>query len=68
MPFDGFSREDYAQKLINEYKEAGVPAWRRQWLPLAYLGDELVFAGGLGMAANCLDTPGGLMLSWEGPE
>ncbi|WP_439632043.1 glycerophosphodiester phosphodiesterase family protein [Shinella sp.] len=26
MPFDGFSREDYAQKLINEYKDAGVPA------------------------------------------
>ncbi len=26
MPFEGFSREDYAQKLINEYKEAGVPA------------------------------------------
>ncbi len=26
MPFDGFSREDYAQKLVDEYKEAGVPA------------------------------------------
>lgn len=26
MPFEGFSREDYAQKLINEYKEAGIPA------------------------------------------
>lgn len=26
MPFDGFSREDYAQKLIDEYKEAGVSA------------------------------------------
>jgi glycerophosphoryl diester phosphodiesterase len=26
MPFDGFTREDYAQKLINEYKDAGVPA------------------------------------------
>lgn len=26
MPFEGFSREDYAQKLIEEYKEAGVPA------------------------------------------
>ncbi|WAC47788.1 glycerophosphodiester phosphodiesterase family protein [Asticcacaulis sp. SL142] len=26
MPFDGFSRADYAQKLINEYKAAGVPA------------------------------------------
>ncbi len=26
MPFDGFSRADYAQKLINEYKEAGIAA------------------------------------------
>lgn len=26
MPFDGFSQEDYAQKLIDEYKTAGVPA------------------------------------------
>ena len=25
MPFDGFSQEDYAQKLIDEYKEAGIP-------------------------------------------
>lgn len=25
MPFDGFSQEDYAQKLIDEYKAAGVP-------------------------------------------
>ncbi len=24
MPFDGFSQTDYAQKLINEYKEAGI--------------------------------------------
>jgi glycerophosphoryl diester phosphodiesterase len=26
MPFDGFSQADYAQKMIDEYKEAGVPA------------------------------------------
>ncbi|WP_245947753.1 glycerophosphodiester phosphodiesterase family protein [Billgrantia montanilacus] len=26
MPFNGFSQEDYAQKMIDEYKEAGVPA------------------------------------------
>lgn len=26
MPFEGFTREDYAQKLINEYKEAGIAA------------------------------------------
>lgn len=26
MPFDGFSQEDYAQKMIDEYKAAGIPA------------------------------------------
>ncbi|MFT6591652.1 MAG: glycerophosphoryl diester phosphodiesterase [Rhodoferax sp.] len=26
MPFDGFSQADYAQKMIDEYKAAGVPA------------------------------------------
>ncbi|MGY8871543.1 MAG: glycerophosphodiester phosphodiesterase family protein [Pseudomonadales bacterium] len=26
MPFNGFSQQDYAQKMINEYKEAGVSA------------------------------------------
>lgn len=26
MPFDGFTQEDYAQKLLEEYKHAGIPA------------------------------------------
>jgi len=26
MPFNGFSQEDYAQKLVDEFKAAGVPA------------------------------------------
>lgn len=26
MPFNGFSQEDYAQKMIDEYKAAGIPA------------------------------------------
>lgn len=26
MPHDGFSQQDYAQKLVDEYKAAGVPA------------------------------------------
>jgi hypothetical protein len=30
MPFDGFSQEDYARKLIDEYEQAGVPP-RRVW-------------------------------------
>ncbi|MEK8034720.1 glycerophosphodiester phosphodiesterase family protein [Ideonella sp. DXS29W] len=28
MPFDGFSQQDYAQKLIDEYKAAGIGAGR----------------------------------------
>ncbi|ABD80063.1 glycerophosphodiester phosphodiesterase family protein [Saccharophagus degradans] len=30
MPFDGFSQQDYAQKMVDEYKQAGVPA-RKVW-------------------------------------
>jgi glycerophosphoryl diester phosphodiesterase len=30
MPFDGFTQEAYAQKMIDEYKAAGVPA-RHVW-------------------------------------
>ncbi|MES2888235.1 MAG: glycerophosphodiester phosphodiesterase family protein [Pseudomonadota bacterium] len=30
MPFDGFTQEAYAQKMIDEYKQAGVPA-RHVW-------------------------------------
>ena len=26
MPFDGFSQQDYAQKMVDEYRAAGVPA------------------------------------------
>ncbi|MEM7470490.1 MAG: glycerophosphodiester phosphodiesterase family protein [Pseudomonadota bacterium] len=26
MPFNGFTQEDYAQKLVDEYKAAGIPA------------------------------------------
>ncbi|MCF3935886.1 glycerophosphodiester phosphodiesterase [Acuticoccus sp. M5D2P5] len=26
MPFDGFSMDDYATKMIDEYREAGIPA------------------------------------------
>ena len=30
MPFDGFTQQAYAQKMIDEYKHAGVPA-KRVW-------------------------------------
>lgn len=40
MPFDGFSQEDYAQKLVDEYKAAGVPA-ADVWLQSFSLNDVL---------------------------
>jgi glycerophosphoryl diester phosphodiesterase len=40
MPFDGFSQEDYAQKLIDEYKAAGV-APRRVWAQSFHQPDVL---------------------------
>lgn len=40
MPFNGFSQEDYAQKLVDEYKAAGVPA-SDVWLQSFNLEDVL---------------------------
>ena len=40
MPFDGFSQADYAQKLVDEYKGAGVPA-SDVWLQSFNLEDVL---------------------------
>ena len=44
MPHDGFSQEDYAQKLIDEYKAAGInPA--RVWPQSFNLSDVLYWIG-----------------------
>ncbi|MCE0504220.1 glycerophosphodiester phosphodiesterase [Roseivivax sp. GX 12232] len=40
MPFDGFSQEDYAQKLIDEYKDAGIDP-SRVWAQSFNLSDVL---------------------------
>jgi glycerophosphoryl diester phosphodiesterase len=40
MPFNGFSQEDYAQKLVDEYKAAGIPA-TDVWLQSFNLEDVL---------------------------
>ncbi|MEJ6402391.1 glycerophosphodiester phosphodiesterase family protein [Yoonia sp. 2307UL14-13] len=40
MPFNGFSQEDYAQKLVDEYKAADVPA-SDVWLQSFDLNDVL---------------------------
>ncbi|MEL7300855.1 MAG: glycerophosphodiester phosphodiesterase family protein [Pseudomonadota bacterium] len=40
MPFNGFSQEDYAQKLVDEYKAAGIPP-EDVWLQSFNLEDVL---------------------------
>jgi glycerophosphoryl diester phosphodiesterase len=40
MPFNGFSQQDYAQKLVDEYKTAGIPA-SDVWLQSFNLDDVL---------------------------
>ena len=41
MPFDGFSQEDYAQKLIDEYKAAGIDP-SRVW-PQSFNLDDVLY-------------------------
>jgi glycerophosphoryl diester phosphodiesterase len=41
MPFDGFSQEDYAQKMIDEYKEAGVSP--RDVFPQSFDQDDVLY-------------------------
>jgi len=41
MPFDGFTQEAYAQKMIDEYKRAGVPA-RHVW-PQSFNIDDVLY-------------------------
>jgi glycerophosphoryl diester phosphodiesterase len=41
MPFDGFSQQAYAQKMIDEYKQAGVPA-RHVW-PQSFDKNDVLF-------------------------
>ena len=41
MPFDGFTQAQYAQKMIDEYKAAGVPA-RNVWAQ-SFLKDDVLY-------------------------
>ncbi|CAG9184149.1 tRNA lysidine(34) synthetase TilS [Cupriavidus pinatubonensis] len=46
-----------ARALKQAYQEAGVPRWRRCWLPLLWAGDTLVMAAGLGMHRRWTEAP-----------
>lgn len=48
------------------FQEAGVPPWRRQRLPLIYIGEKLAFVAGFGVALACRAGPdeAGVLLEW----
>ncbi len=58
-----------ARTLKNLLREAGVPPWQRQALPLLYLGERLVWAAGVGMDVACRAGPEqpGWLISWRMP-
>lgn len=41
MPFKGFTQAQFVQKIINEYKQAGIPA-SRVW-PQSFLIDDIYY-------------------------
>jgi tRNA(Ile)-lysidine synthase len=58
-----------SRTLKNLYQEAGVAAWRRNRLPLIYLGERLLYAAGIGPnTAMLVDSMPGtelVRLEWE---
>lgn len=57
MPFNGFTQEAYAQKLIDEYLAAGVPA-EQVWPQSFNLDDVLYWIGNTGYGAQAVYLEG----------
>ena len=55
--------------LKNLLREAGVPAWLRQSLPLVFVDESLVWVAGVGADSDFLAQPGepGWLISWQAP-
>lgn len=54
-----------SKTLKNLYQEAAIPAWQREWLPLAYLDRQLVFVAGLGTDVRHQAQGAGIALRWR---
>lgn len=55
------------RSLKNLLREAGLPPWERQTLPLIYIGEHLVCVPGIGVDCDYQVAPGeqGLVVSWH---
>jgi len=53
-----------SRTLKNLFQEHSIPVWKRHWLPLLYLDNELLYAAGLGMDVRHVMQAGGVRLRW----
>ena len=54
-----------SRSLKNLFQESAVPARVRPWLPLVYLGDQLLYAAGLSMDNRFVSSDPGVCFRWE---
>lgn len=55
-------------ELRKLYQEAGIPPWIREWIPLIYIGEDLVAVGDLWVDESYLDPDHlGLRVIWNSP-
>ena len=55
-----------SRTLKNVFQERGVPSWQRPRLPIAFLGERLLWVAGIGFDARAADLQGPrLRLRWE---
>ena len=54
-----------SRSLKHLFQESEVAAARRAWLPLLYVGQQLVFAAGLGVDVRARHQASGVTLRWE---
>ena len=54
-----------SRSLKNLFQESGVIARLRPWLPLLYVGDQLLFACGLGPNCTAVEKNPGVRLQWQ---
>lgn len=53
-----------SRTLKNLFQESRIPAQSRPWLPLLYIGGDLVFAAGIGADARFMRAGPGIRLHW----
>jgi tRNA(Ile)-lysidine synthase len=54
-----------SKTLKSLFQELSIAPWRRSWMPLVFVDDDLVYTGGLGMDVRQLTDGACIRLRWE---